>query len=273
MAIRFFALVCLFVCSPILLADDLRLLQQAKAYLADPSEKLAESLVGYQGNVDEIIEALRAQMPRDWRKVTGILDAEHFEHPELKNTYKEDLLYFYVPDDYDGSEPFALMIFLHGGGEGTKREHAQAITALPEQFKYSYDLRRYVEDIPVITVAPSAPVAKTSARWCTVEAERYLVDVIRECHFRFNVDIDRVFLGGTRWVGWGPFIFANDFQIGLPGASFQPDVGQRPIGHVWQALPWSSVTEPPTPLRPAHRISTLGPVTRTCSLRGRHTHC
>ncbi|MBC8871254.1 MAG: hypothetical protein H8E44_17650 [Planctomycetes bacterium] len=189
-----------------LYADETEIIQQAEAYLANPSDAQLERVVAnYQGPIDSIIRALRAKEPSDWKEITGRLDSQDFAHPDLNEKYKDDLLYFYIPKSYDPGKPYALMIFLHGGGEGTRREYAQVITVTAEKYKYSYGLRPYIEDIPVITVSPSALVAKTSARWCTVEAEQHMVDVIRECRYRFNIDIDRVFLGGQSMGGMGAY--------------------------------------------------------------------
>ena len=136
-------------------AGETEIIQLADAYLEKPGDaQLEKSLAAYDGQIDSVIKALRAKEPTDWKELTGKHDSQGFTHPELKEKYADDVLYFYIPESYRTDTPFALMIFLHGGGEGTKRDYAQAITATPEQFKYSYDLRRYVEDIPVITVSP-----------------------------------------------------------------------------------------------------------------------
>ncbi len=150
---------------------------------------------------------------------------------------KDDLLYFYIPDSYDPGKPFALMIFLHGGGEGTKREYAQVITVSAEKYKYSYGLRPYIEDIPVITVSPSALVAKTSARWCTVEAEQHMVDVIRECRYRFNIDLDRVFLGGQSMGGMGAYHLCQRLSDRIAGGFISAGC--------WSTANWSCMTGTP----------------------------
>ena len=207
MAIRllFTAFIVIVLASLSLYADETEVIRQAEAYLKSPHDaQLEKTLANYKGPIDSVIQALRAEEPTDWKAITGKLDSQNFAHPSLEGKYKDDLLYFYIPKSYDPVKPFALMIFLHGGGEGTKREYAQVITTTAEQYKYSYGLRRYIEDIPVITVSPSALVAKTSARWCT-EAEQHMVDVIRECRYRFNIDIDRVFLGGQSMGGMGAY--------------------------------------------------------------------
>lgn len=219
-------------------ADETEIIQQAEAYLANPNDaRLGKAIAGYQGPIDPVIKALRAEEPRDWREFTGKLDSQNFTHPELKEKYKDDLLYFYVPESYEPGRPYALMIFLHGGGEGTKREYAHVVTASAEQYRYSYGLRPYIENIPVITVSPSALVAKTSARWCTVEAEQHIVDVIRECRYRFNIDMDRVFLGGQSMGGMGAYHLCQRLSDRIAGGFISAGC--------WSTANWSCMAGTP----------------------------
>jgi poly(3-hydroxybutyrate) depolymerase len=219
-------------------ADGTEIIQRADAYLENPdNEQLEKAVANYDGDIDSIVNALRAQEATDWRRITGPHDAQRFAHPEVREKYKDDLLYFYIPKSYDAGKPFALMIFLHGGGEGTKPDYARAITATPEQFKYSYGLRRYIEDIPVITVSPSALAATTSARWCTSDAEQHVVDVIRECRYRFNIDIDRVFLGGQSMGGMGGYHLCQRLSDRIAGGFISSGS--------WETANWSCMAGTP----------------------------
>jgi len=219
-------------------AGETDIIRQAGAYLQDPNDaQLEKTLASYEGEIDAVIRALRAKEPTDWREITGRLDSQSFAHPDLKEKYKDDVLYFFIPKSYDAGKPFALMIFLHGGGGGTKRDYAQVVTATPEQYKYSYHLRSYIEDVPVITVSPSALVAKTSARWCTIEAQEHIVDVIRESRYRFNIDIDRVFLGGQSMGGMGAYHLCQRLSDRIAGGFISSGS--------WQAANWSCMAGTP----------------------------
>ena len=219
-------------------ADETEIIRQAEAYLANPCDpQLGEALGKYKGQIDPVITALRSKEPTNWDEISGKLDAQSFAHPDLKEKYKDDLLYFYIPKSHDPGRPFALMIFLHGGGEGSKREYAHVVTASAEQYKYSYGLRPYIEDIPVITVSPSALVAKTSARWCTVEAEEHVVDVIRECRYRFNIDVDRVFLGGQSMGGMGAYHLCQRLSDRIAGGFISAGC--------WSTANWSCMAGTP----------------------------
>src|SRR4029077_15010635 len=58
----------------------------------------------------------------------------------------------------------------------------------------------------MIAVGPSEPWNEDSAyRWCLEESDEYLIDVIRECQTRFNIDPDRVFLIGHSMGGFGAY--------------------------------------------------------------------
>ena len=132
----FTAFIVIIFASFSLYASETETIRQAGAYLQNPNDaQLEKALADYKGEIDSVIGALRAKEPRDWKEIAGRLDSQNFVRPDLQEKYKEDLLYFYIPKSYRAGKPFALMIFLHGGGEGTKRDYAQVITATPEELQ------------------------------------------------------------------------------------------------------------------------------------------
>ena len=186
-----------------------KIAQLAGKYLASSPDKkavLEVALREYDGPVETVIQELMRLQEKQWQQKTGVITAEHFTAPELREEYKDDLLYFYVPDEYDTTRPFGLLVFMHGGGKTTPRESAYRIISTLEEDRASYNLRPYIQDTPFIIVAPSAPWnEETHKRWCVPEADDYISAVIRECHYRFNLDRDRVFLGGHSMGGFGAY--------------------------------------------------------------------
>ncbi len=186
-----------------------RIVDAAGEYLAaapGKKAKLEQQLRQYEGPVEPVISRLIAALPKRWEKTTGSLDDQHFTAPGLCEKYKDDLLYFFVPKDYSPSRPFGLLILMHGGGHGSPRKSARVAVASPEQMQSAYGFRPHIDNIPFISVAPSAPWnTENSARWNLPEADDYIDAVIRECGYRFNIDRDRVFLGGVSMGGFGAY--------------------------------------------------------------------
>ncbi|MFC1717946.1 hypothetical protein ACFL6S_30070 [Candidatus Poribacteria bacterium] len=189
--------------------QETEIVRLSRSYLAASPDKKADlgtTLREYDGPIEPVIQELMVSQEKQWQQKTGVITAEHFTAPELREEYKDDLLYFYVPEEYDTTKPFGLLIFMHGGGKTTPRESAFRIINTPEEDRGSYNLRPYIQNIPFITVAPSAPWnEEVYKRWCVPEADDYISAVIRECHYRFNIDRDRVFLGGHSMGGFGAY--------------------------------------------------------------------
>lgn len=182
-------------------------LHTAREYLALPADRraaLEAELDAYRGPLDPVLQALRpAPGMAESRK--GEIRNEPFMAPGLRARYPDDLLFFYVPHRYDSSTPSGLLVFLHGGDGNTPREKAGSIVSRPKDDPRSYGLRRHIEQAPFITVAPSAPLRNTGQRWNVPEADAYIAAVIEECAYRFNIDANRVFLGGHSMGGYGAY--------------------------------------------------------------------
>ncbi len=148
------------------------------------------------------------------------------------------MLHFFVPDGYTPSKPFGLLIFMHGGGGKTPREHAAHIVTHPDSDSKSIGLQPYFRDLPFIVVAPSAPWnEKTGARWNVPEADEYLRAVIQECQHRFNVAGNRVFLGGYSMGGFGAFHLCQRLGDCLAGGVVFSGAWKTTHWKAWTGLP------------------------------------
>jgi len=180
----------------------------ARRYLETPGDhrtSLEVALKAYPGPIEPVIEALKPRPGRaESRK--GEIQKEHFTASGLRERYPDDLLCFFVPSQYDHAEPFGLLVFMHGGDGRSPREKAIAIVSSPEDDQDSYGLRPHIEKGSFITVAPSAPWdQECHKRWNLPEADEYISAVIRECEHRFNIDGNRIFLGGHSMGGFGAY--------------------------------------------------------------------
>ncbi len=215
--------------------------------------------------IGKIMRRLAALNANQYHKPTPNFKAQHFQAPGLRKMYEDDLLYFWVPRQYDGTKPFGLLILMHGGGKApaTSRQYAVKIIMDPARSRKSYGMFRYFEKAPFITVAPSAPWnEKSTARWNLPEADDYISAVIEECRFRFNLDIDRVFLGGHSMGGFGAYHLCQRLCDRIAG-------GFLSAGS-WRVSCWRSMTG--TPLYIAHgRNDAFGPTATTGKGRPRFT--
>lgn len=195
-----------FVC-----ASDLEsTVRTARLYLQseDPREKarLAKDLDAFQGNLAELVAALRSCPQSDVSP--GYYPAEQFSDPVLREKHPDDLLYFQVPTGYDSAKPNGLVVFMHGGGKGSPRTAPDRymLAAKDDTPQKTTRLGELFEDTGLIGVGPSAPWNENDhSRWCLPEADDYLADVIRECKRRFAIDDDRVFLMGHSMGGFGAY--------------------------------------------------------------------
>ncbi|MEZ6041645.1 MAG: hypothetical protein R3C20_14155 [Planctomycetaceae bacterium] len=192
--------------------------------------------------VNKIVDRLSRSEPVDRQAVTGVMANQSFRHPDLMDRHTGDLLHFYVPQSYKPSQPFGLVIFMHGGGGQTPPEHALHIVTHPDDDPQSIGLQPYLADRPFILAAPSAPVNKnTGARWNVQGADESIADVIRECRFRFNIDGDRVFLGGYSMGGFGAYHLCQRLSDQLAGGFV--------FSGAWKTMRWQAWTGLPLFLR------------------------
>ena len=109
-------------------------------------------------------------------------------------------LYYYIPKGVDCSRPSALLVFLHGGMVDTP-DYA------PGKF-YLDDggcLMPAFKDAPFIVAAPSAPPSPEDSRWNQAGVWKSIDATIEDAKKRFNIDPDRIFLGGQSMGCFGAY--------------------------------------------------------------------
>lgn len=222
-------------------ADEGDIVAVCRRYLdgtADEQRELAPRIRAYRGDIDEVIGELARPAAVERRDVSGVVANQKFTCPELKPVYPDDMLHYFVPADYTPSKPFGLLIFMHGGGRTTPREHPRHVVTHPDDDPRSIGLQPYFESAPFIIVAPSAPWnEKTGARWNVPDADDYISAVIQECRYRFNVDTDRVFLGGYSMGGFGAWHLCQRLSDRLAGGFVFSGAWKTERWQAWTGLP------------------------------------
>ena len=109
-------------------------------------------------------------------------------------------IYYYVPDGIDRSKPAPLLVFLHGGGRTTP-DTAPANYLNKEKNWLMPD----IADAPFIVAAPSAPPASDGSRWNRDGVSRFIDATIAAAKKKFNIDPDRIFLGGHSMGCYGAY--------------------------------------------------------------------
>ena len=109
-------------------------------------------------------------------------------------------IYYYVPEGIDRSKPAPLLVFLHGGGRKSPD------TAPGNYFSKEKNwLMPDMADAPFIVAAPSAPPASDGSRWNRDGVSRFIDATIAAARKKFNIDPDRVFLGGHSMGCYGSY--------------------------------------------------------------------
>ena len=109
-------------------------------------------------------------------------------------------IYWYVPDGLDLSRPVPLLVFLHGG-DGSSPDDAPG--------NYFSEERRWlapdVAKAPFVVAAPSAPPAPDGSRWNRDGVSKVIDATIAAARKKFNIDPERMFLGGHSMGGFGAY--------------------------------------------------------------------
>ena len=109
-------------------------------------------------------------------------------------------VYYYVPPGLDVSKPLPLLVFLHGGDRDSPD------TAPGNYFKSDKNwLMPDITNAPFIVVAPSAPPALDGSRWNHEGVPAFIDATIAAAKRKYNIDPDRVFLGGHSMGGFGGY--------------------------------------------------------------------
>ena len=171
--------------------------------LYDPAADREAILGGLPTDVREPVGLVRSSLERNWEgRAAGIHLQEHFELPHLRTRYPDEELNFCVPESYDPAASAGLLVLLHGGGIGSPREAARRWLALEGAGDHFGDV---LLEMPFISVAPSNLLLETHQRWSNPQAEDYILAVVEEASYRYNVDPDRVSIHGQSMGGYGTY--------------------------------------------------------------------
>jgi len=143
----------------------------------------------------------------------------------------------YVPEKYDPAKSYPLVVNLHGGVSGMPLETEEFAPGL-------YALNAVLENLPdewkenVILLGCSAGVPQTTedARWWRHGGQNNILHMVREVRRAFNVDDDRIFVGGHSDGGSGAFALAQrrpDTFAGFFSLCGHPLVGFGDGVNVW----------------------------------------
>lgn len=109
-------------------------------------------------------------------------------------------IYWYVPDGLDLSRPVALFVFLHGGSTNSPDTAPGNYFSDEKQW-----LMPDIANAPFIVAAPSAPPAPDGSRWNRDGVSKVIDATIAAARKKFNVDPERMFLGGHSMGGYGAY--------------------------------------------------------------------
>jgi len=181
-------------------------MSQVQAVLYGPEEQKLTILDSLSVEPDDPIAFARSCLRgrREGRKPGLVLD-DRFELPHLRERYPDEILNFLAPDDYTPHTPMGLMVLLHGGGSGTPRDKARQWLLEPEGETGAYHFGRELRRHPCVSVAPSNLLLPTHKRWSNPQSDSYLLAVIEEASYRYNIDPHRVYLVGQSMGGFGAF--------------------------------------------------------------------
>ena len=229
--------------------DDARVVAECRRLVeaSQPGDVAASELVqSYQGPIEPILSALSKSDSAKPTADRGVLASQVFQHQDLKEKYADDLLHYFVPESYDPAKAVGLIVFMHGGSRTSPREHPLHVVNHPDADPASIGLQPYLADSPFILVAPSAPWNEnTGARWNVPEADEYIRAVIEESCHRFNIDRDRVILGGYSMGGFGAFHLGPRLNDRLAGVFV--------FSGAWKTMHWKSWTGLPLFMRHGQR--------------------
>lgn len=113
-------------------------------------------------------------------------------------------LYYYVPRTVDLARKTGLFVFLHGGGSNSPDD-------APENYLAKEDgqLRPHIDALGYVVAAASAPRSETPYRWNENGAEKAVLAIIEDAAKRFDLDRDRIVLGGQSMGGYGAYHLAT----------------------------------------------------------------
>ncbi len=174
-----------------------------RAYLYDPAADREAILGDLPEGVGKPAALLHSCLQRAHeRREAGVHFGESFEMPHLQARYPDEELNFLVPESYDPATPTGLMVLLHGGGSGSPRDAGRDWLQSGDGGYHFHDT---LAEMPCITVAPGNLQLETHKRWSNPTSDAYVLGVIEEACCRYNIDPDRVCIGGQSMGGFGAF--------------------------------------------------------------------
>jgi predicted peptidase len=129
----------------------------------------------------------------------------HFPADENHHFFRRASLYRAAPRGYrvyipDGTGPWPLIVFLHGGGEVGKDEVS------PTQVGLGPELYRAGGAFPFVVVFPQSPLGKS---WTSPDVEAHVWAVIDDAIAQLPVDAARVYLVGNSMGAHGALLLAS----------------------------------------------------------------
>ncbi|MCP4230274.1 MAG: hypothetical protein GY771_09020, partial [bacterium] len=186
------------------------------ASLAEWQDDLTTLLVAEtEPGQEELIAEIAAANP-DYRDVIAVIRATEF--PEIEGRGEFQLLdtvcldnitrpwVLYVPESYDPAQPTPLMVVLHGG--------INSISLPPDPLGYAegHGLSILGRDFGMLLIFP---MGQMGATWWDKVGMGNISNLVRTVKREFNVDDDRVYMGGFSDGASAAFLYAmarpNDY--------------------------------------------------------------
>ncbi len=176
---------------------------QVHSVLYDPSDPL--EIPPFESEPDDPIAFVQSSLmrDRDGRPTGTILDAR-FERPDLRARYPDEVLNFLVPAPYSPKSPMGLLVLLHGGGNNTPRDAGRRWLQEPSE-PAGQGFAPELRTMPYVSVAPGNLLLPHHKRWSTPESDAYILAVIEEASYRYNIDPNRVNILGQSMGGFGTY--------------------------------------------------------------------
>jgi predicted peptidase len=131
------------------------------------------------------------------KETHGFLDRVHQDADG-----KEAKYVLFVPQDYEGSKPSPLILFLHGSGESGTDGKKQAEVGLGKA------IRKRAKDFPFLVIFPQSQ--KRTWRAAAPDAQRAL-DILAAVQKEYKVDAKRIYLTGLSMGGFGTWSLAAKY--------------------------------------------------------------
>lgn len=205
------------IVEPAPVTDDI--ITVAKAWFSGSASVragLEEKLKLWSGDIDALIAKVK---PGNYTETkTGEIFYQDFKIPEFAQKYKNHKYHMYVPAHYKPGTPIGAMLWLHGGGScesiESELKHLADYDMDDETVTGRSPARTEVDTSNYILIAPIGPCGSLlphpehASRWDVPIADEYLMDVLTEVDSRYNINENKVILGGFSMGGIGAYHMA-----------------------------------------------------------------